>query len=275
MPVRNPHVAGKFYPADADELRQAVIGCMPAAPETPPVVNPHMVMLPHAGYAYCGRIIGRTLAGVRLPERLLLLGPNHTGQGAPLSVWPEGPWTTPLGAVETDADLTARLSESGAGFAPDTRAHTREHSLEVLLPFLQVLYPNSRITAVAVGTGDPAALRAAGEALGGILLECARQDAPVSMLASSDMNHFADQETTLKLDGMALAQLLRMDPDGLLRTVDERRISMCGARPVALALHACRVLGTARSELVGHATSADVTGDASRVVGYAGAFFHK
>lgn len=275
MPVRNPQMAGKFYPGHADDLRRVVAECMPAAPESAATINPHMVMLPHAGYAYCGRVIGQTLARVRLPDTLLLLGPNHTGQGSPLAVWPDGPWKTPLGPVETDAELTARLLESGGGFVPDAEAHAREHSLEVLLPFLQTLRPNLRIAAAAISVQDPAALRAAGEALGAVLLQYAREGAPVSMVVSSDMHHFADQETTLKLDGMALARLLGMDPEGLLRTVDQYRISMCGVRPVVLALYACRTLGATRSELVRHATSAEITGDAERVVGYAGAFFYE
>ncbi len=118
MPLRHPVVAGRFYTADSDALRNEVTGLLGSPRETP--VAPLMVMLPHAGYVYCGSIIGEPLSRVRLPETVFLLGPNHTGRGVPLSVWPDGRWFTPLGPVDVDAALAAAVVDAGVGFLPDT-----------------------------------------------------------------------------------------------------------------------------------------------------------
>lgn len=267
MPDRQPVVAGRFYPADPQELRHEVVRRLPAIKGT---VRPHMVMLPHAGYIFCGDIIGETLGRVTLPDTLFLLGPNHTGMGLPLAVWPEGLWHTPLGAVEVDAPLAARLMESGAGFASNTQAHSREHSLEVLLPFLQLAVPGVRVVPVAVGR--PAGLAEAGAALAKCLAEARQEGTEVGIIVSSDMNHFADHGTTLKLDGLALAQFLRMDPEGLMHTVVSNKISMCGVFPAVMALYACRHLQSTHAEIVRHGTSGQVTGDMESVVGYSGAY---
>lgn len=269
MPLRHPVVAGRFYTADADALRSEVAGLLGSPREAR--IEPLMVMLPHAGYVYCGAIIGETLSRVRLPETVFLLGPNHTGRGAPLSVWPDGRWFTPLGPVDVDAELAAAIIDAGVGFLPDTEAHRMEHSLEVLLPFLQLHTPGLRIVPIVVAAGETQ-LQTAGQALGSLLRAERETGRAVGLIVSSDMNHFADQQTTLKKDALALERLLALNPEGLIRTVRNNDISMCGVRPATLALHALKVLGGRTAELVRHGTSGDVTGDTRQVVGYAGAY---
>lgn len=231
-----------------------------------------MVMLPHAGYIYCGDIIGETLAHVRLPSTLFLLGPNHTGRGQGLAVWPDGAWLTPLGQTPVQAELAARLVACGAGFTADTQAHLREHSLEVLLPFLQTCVADLTIIPICVGIGDPSLLHRAGCALGCLLRACRTQGRPVAMIVSSDMHHFSDAATTTRLDTLALEHILQLDAQALLRTVYTSGISMCGVGPAALALYAGQQLHSTHARLVRHATSADVTGNTSNVVGYAGIY---
>lgn len=165
MPLRQPVVAGRFYPAEPEALRAEVRAWLArgdkhagqyAAPEASRLFG---VMLPHAGYVYSGQVMGATLSGLRLPRTLVILCPNHTGQGQPLGVWPQGAWLTPLGPVPVDAALAAQLITNNGGFAPDILSHLGEHSIEVLLPFLQCLADDGqplRIVPISVGTREPA-----------------------------------------------------------------------------------------------------------------------
>ncbi len=294
MHIRPPHVAGSFYDAQAETLatyvKHTLQQAQDAYDQAPQEVS--MVMLPHAGHFYCGHIIAQTLARVRLQKRLIILCPNHTGQGAPLSVWcPQtqpphstlGAWQTPLGTVPIDEELTQKILEydiwthapqrpaQTVSFTANTLAHAREHSIEVLLPFLQFWLPQCSIVPIAVGTRDFSLLQRAGLALGEILSD--HED--VSIILSSDMHHFSDHHTTLALDTLALEAMLAFDPVRLAQVVQEHAISMCGVCPAILALYACKVLGATVCSQVSHTTSYEKGGDASKVVGYASLIVQK
>lgn len=297
MPERMPVVAGQFYPAAPDVLQAEVRSFLaagknysanaPLDPSHKPSASLCGLMLPHAGHVYCGKVLGATLAspwrnstvGASLPERLVILCPNHTGRGAPLAVWPQGSWRTPLGNMPVDAALAAALCESG-GFVPDMQAHLDEHSLEVLLPFLQCLPPPQGkpdatriITPVCVGTMQHKTLLQAGLALADTVRQCEKLGDRVGIIVSSDMNHFDNQESTMLKDALALTQALACDPEGLLAVVERHKITMCGAAPMALALFAAHALGEPWAELCLYDTSATASGDTRRVVGYAGLRF--
>lgn len=266
--MREPYVADQFYPGNPAKLAASIDASMePEAEKTDAL----LVLLPHAGYMYCGGVIAATLSRVRLPDRLILLGPNHTGRGEPLAVWPEGVWKTPLGAIPVDVELAAMLTTSEAGYSPDTIAHLREHSLEVLLPFLQRKLPGLQITPVCVSC-RPQQLEAAGLALAKSLTALAQKGERAALIISSDMNHYATHSQTLKLDAMALKPFLELDPVSLFNTVASRGISMCGVLPATLGLFTCQALGARKTELVRHTTSGEVSGDMAQVVGYAGAY---
>lgn len=269
MLLRRPVVAGKFYPADKQRLQREVQGALNQAAlrqwERPPHGKMWGVMLPHAGYVYCGNIIADALAGASLPPRLVVLGPNHTGQGRPLGLWPDGAWLTPLGEVSVDAELGAQLAATGI-IEPDIYSHLGEHSIEVLLPFLQEALGAVSIAPIAVGTRNPAALRAAGLALAEVL----KRHEDVGVVVSSDMNHYEDHETTLAKDELALAKACVVDADGLLDVTARENISMCGAPALAIALYAAKELGRNGVTVTSHATSGDVSADYDHTVGYAG-----
>ena len=275
MHIREAVVAGRFYQGNPAVLQKEVQDYLAAGKSAAQGRAPEpalMAMLPHAGHIYCGEVIAQTLARVSLPPTLILLGPNHTGRGQRLAVWPDGHWLTPLGPVPVDADLAAELLASQAGFMADTAAHSHEHSLEVLLPFLQMALPTVSIVPVAVGSGDFEALQRAGKALAAILERRKAQGQPVSLIVSSDMNHFASHERTLELDELALQALQRMDARALAQTVAREKISMCGVAPACMAICACNCLGIQEALLIAHTTSGPVSGDFDRVVGYAGAY---
>lgn len=273
--TRPPAVAGRFYPGTADGLAATVRALFDAVSVREQrgvqrIEHPHMLMLPHAGYVFSGLVAAKTLARVELPETLFLLGPTHTGEGAPLSVWPDGAWLTPLGALPVDAEAAACLLACGGGFQADTASHLRDHALEVLIPLLQSAAPHARIVPVTVALPDFAGLSDAAAALARAMEQLEAAGKRVCSIVSSDMSHFLSQQNAHLADHMALNELLRLNAEGLYRTVIAKRISMCGILPATLGLLTACARGASTAELVAYATSGEASGDYERVVGYAG-----
>lgn len=274
---RKSILAGRWYDANAHRL-QAQVEDFLANGASRLQVKPEVragkvwgLMLPHAGHVYCGNVLGATLQGVDLPADCVIICPNHTGQGQPFGVWPDGVWHTPLGALNVNAELAAQFI-ARPPFAADVQSHAGEHSIEIILPFLQA-YAGTKapsIVPVCVGTQNFAALEQAGKALAEVMSFWAQQGREVGVIVSSDMNHFDDVPTTLKKDQLALEKAIAAEPRAFLETVQRNDISMCGAGPMALALTAMHQLGTPTAEFVCHDTSATASGDSQRVVGYAG-----
>ncbi len=263
--IRHPAVAGQFYPAHPDELARQVRATFRPLPVQAGVLG---VVLPHAGYVYSGAVAGETLSRVEVPARVVVLGPNHTGMGSPIAVYPGGSWEMPGGEFPVDEAMVARLLEEMPGAEADPVAHRREHSLEVQLPFLQQRRGSPPlITPIVLSSLSAGICRTLGEALARAV-QAARE--PVLLVASSDMNHYESQDVTRDKDEEALREVLALSPDNLLAVTARRRISMCGVIPVAVMLHAALALGAEKAELVRHATSGEVSGDYGHVVGYAG-----
>ncbi len=262
--TRPPVVAGQFYPAAPDRLRALLDTYQPpdAAPRTV-----RGLIAPHAGYPYSGAVAGAAFGRAVVPDRVLLLGPNHTGLGARGAVSPASGWATPLGVAPVDQELAGALLAACPLLTADGAAHAREHSLEVLVPFLQHRNPGVRLVPVALALRTAEEVLELGEAVAGVL---ARWPEPVLLVASSDLTHYEPDRTAREKDRLALERVLALDAPGLLATVAEHRITMCGAVPTAVLLTAAKGLGAAGGELARYATSGDVTGDGARVVGYAG-----
>jgi AmmeMemoRadiSam system protein B len=209
-------------------------------------------------------------ARIALPKRFLILGVRHYQRGEPAAILSSGAWRTPLGDAPIDEALAASLRKACPLLREDSVAHRAEHSLEVQLPFLQVLAPDFTFVPVALGTVRFEELVTIGEALARIL-ETAKED--VLLLTTSDLNHYEDDATTRVKDHKAIDQLLARDARGLYDACRDEDISMCGLGPAVAMLTALNALGAKNSELVKYATSADVSGDRDAVVGYAGMIF--
>jgi AmmeMemoRadiSam system protein B len=273
QPVRGPNVrpaavAGRFYPADAAQLAAMVDDLLAGQrlAQTWPAA-----MLPHAGLIYSGHIAANVLKRLAIPRTVIVIGPKHTALGVDWAVAPHQSWTFPGGTLSSDPELTQQLCDAIPGLEMDALAHQREHAIEVELPFLARLAPQSRVVGIAIGSGDLASCQRFAQGLASVLKK--REDRPL-LLISSDMNHFATDAENRRLDALALAALERLDPTALYETVTEHQISMCGLLPAVIVLETLRLLdGLHKTERVGYATSADVSGDTSRVVGYAGMLF--
>lgn len=262
--VREPVVAGRFYPADPAALYAQVDAFLG---ESPADEHAYAVIAPHAGYLYSGAIAGSVYARVHVPRTVIVLGPNHTGRGANSAILTRGSFSIPGAEIPIDSTLALRLRDAGP-FEEDAAAHRFEHSLEVHLPFLYRRNPELRIVPICLGSWPYARCAEAGHAIA----EVARQtnEEPL-IVASTDMSHYISAEEAARLDRLALQRLLELDAEGLYRTVAEQRISMCGFIPSTVTLVAARGLGAQEAELVRYGSSGDVTGDYSSVVAYAAA----
>ena len=264
MAIRRPAVAGLFYDANPETLERHVQALLPAEATASPAIG---AIVPHAGYVYSGPVAGAVYARLRLPATAVILCPNHTGRGAPAALDPSDAWRTPLGDVPLARGLADRLLALAESIQEDSEAHRLEHSLEVQLPFLKVLRPDTEIVPVCLGEASLPLCREVGEALARLVQE---EEEPPILLASSDMNHYESREVGRAKDDLALARIEGLDAEGLFRTVREKSISMCGFLPATTLLFAARALGAARAEIVSRRDSGDETGDTSSVVGYAG-----
>lgn len=258
--LREPAVAGRFYPGDAARLAADVDGYLrPAGP----TVAAKGLVAPHAGYMYSGAIAGEVYRSVEVPRRVVVLGPNHTGLGATVSLWPGGTWRMPLGEVEIDDGLADALTDAPS-VELDDQAHLHEHSLEVQVPFLQRRQPGLSLTALCLGPISLAACEKLGRAIGK-----AAAGAGALVVASSDMSHYVSAAEAARKDRLAIDRVLALDPAGLYETVRRERISMCGFVPATVMLFAAKEMGATAADLVRYGHSGEVTGDDAQVVGYA------
>lgn len=223
--------------------------------------------MPHAGYVFSGRVAGETVAQVEVPEDVIVLGPNHHGLGAPAALMSSGSWAMPMGEVQINAELAGLIRRHGPEIVDDEQAHRAEHSLEVLLPFLQFCQPGLRIVPLCLARLSPADCRLVGQALAAAIEDFSR---PVLLAASTDMSHYESRSAATAKDHLAIERVLALDPEGLYRTVAEQQISMCGVIPTVITLMAALQLGATEAELVRYSDSGEASGDTAQVVGYAG-----
>lgn len=265
--LRLPAVAGHFYPDNPQELISQVLEY--AKPQPNNVSHAQACLVPHAGYRFSGHVAGAVFSRIVVPNTVVILGVRHRPPGEAMAIISRGAWRTPLGDAPIDAALATALKNECPILREDPVAHTAEHSLEVQLPFLQVLSPSIAFVPIALGTVRFDDLVAVGEALARVLTA----HPGVLLLTTSDLNHYEDDAATRLKDQQAIHQILALNPRGLYDVCRNSRISMCGLGPTVAMLTALRALATTRAELVQYATSADVSGDTSSVVGYAGFIF--
>ena len=266
--LRLPAVAGRFYPANPEELTALVRECAKPQPNAKPQLVKACLM-PHAGYVFSGHVAGAVFSRIVLQQRIVILGVRHFPRGESLAINTSGAWRTPLGDAPIDEALAAALKKDCPILREDRVAHATEHSLEVQLPFLQVLSAGFSFVPIALGTVRFEDLIAVGEALGRVLAA----NPEVLLLTTSDLNHYETDATTRLKDKKAIDQILALNPRGLYDVCRNEDISMCGLGPAVAMLTALRALAAKHAELIRYATSADVSGDTSSVVGYAGFIF--
>ncbi len=264
--LRNPAVAGQFYPATASEITEQIEGFLDKSVKRS---DYSACLMPHAGYVYSGAVAVAVASRINIPERVVLLGPNHTGYGAGFSIMASGVWQTPMAPVRIDQDLAGALLAGSKYLQNDHLAHKFEHSLEVELPILQYFRKDFQIVPVCFMSDDYQALAAVGKEIASVLKDLHLEKSTL-ILASSDMTHYEPKASAGKKDNAAIQAILDLDEQRLFKTVRELKITMCGYAPVVAMLSAVKSLGAKSAELVKYQTSGDITGDNDSVVGYAG-----
>ncbi len=244
--LRLPSVAGRFYPSDPDELTAVVRECARPVPGAPQIAA-KACLVPHAGYMYSGVVAGAVFSRIAMPRRILILGVRHAARGQQVAILSSGAWRTPLGDASIDEGLAQSLRAACPLLREDGVAHSAEHSLEVQLPFLQVLAPEFVFVPVALGTARYEELVSVGKAVGRVL-EASRGE--VLLVTTSDMNHYEDDATTRVKDRKAIDRIVALDARGLYDTCRNEEISMCGLGPAVAMIIALRVMGAAGAELV-------------------------
>ncbi|MDD5730441.1 MAG: AmmeMemoRadiSam system protein B [Candidatus Omnitrophica bacterium] len=264
--LRKPAVAGQFYPSSKTELKK-ILGEL----TSPNLEKQDAIacVLPHAGYIYSGKVAGQTVSRINIKDKVILLGPNHTGYGTEFSIMSAGAWRTPLGDIKIDSSLAKKIQERSSDLQDDALAHMHEHSLEVELPFLQFFKPDFEIVPIAFATGNIYALKQIGRQIASVILE-EKLKSSCLIVASSDMTHYEPQEEAEKKDHEAIKAMLELNEDRLIEEIRKYNITMCGFAPVVCALAAAKDLGAKNAKLALYQTSGDVSGDKSSVVGYAG-----
>lgn len=266
---RHPAVAGRFYSADPQALtREIQSHIKPGAGEKTAKKSRALgVVSPHAGFMYSGDVAAAVYSEIEIPETLVILGPNHTGQGPPISLMAQGAWSMPLGEVAIDGELARAILRASPLISDDYSAHEDEHSLETQLPFIQYFRKDLKIVPICLQRVSLDHCDQVSRAIVSAVQELART---VLIVASSDMTHYESHDSASRKDRRAIDQILKRDAKGLYETVRRDKITMCGVNPVTVMLMACNRLGAQKSHLVKYMTSGEVSGDMDQVVGYAG-----
>lgn len=278
--IRKPAVAGMFYESDEDSLKERIKWCylhkigpgrLPR--EIGTSRNIKGLISPHAGYPYSGPVAAHSyleLAEDGIPETLIILCPNHTGMGSGLSTMTEGSWLTPLGEVEIDEELACGLVEKYPLLDDDPIAHSREHSCEVQLPFLQEITKDFKIVPICMMMQDMETSRELGRVIAATANRLGRD---IVVIASTDFTHYQPHDVAKAQDAQVLEAIAALDEERMMRVIQANNVTMCGYGPVIATMVASKTMGARDASILKYATSGDTGGDYSAVVGYGSAVF--
>lgn len=278
--IRLPVVAGRFYPASASALKQAVRKFMDDAVPVQ-VKNPLAIVVPHAGYIFSGQIAadGFRQAADHPCDVVVILGTNHTsGSFRKISIYPGDGFSTPLGTTMIDKEAVEALLAADPDCVLDKSLHQQEHSIEVELPFIQILFPDARIVPAVIGAPDIGLCTRFGEALAGVL-----KSRRALIVASADLSHYPHADVAEDVDAKTLAAMEKLDP-ALLQKVTQAQMNRgipnlhtccCGEAAIMAAMSAAKAMGATGGKVIRYAHSGDVpVGERDRVVGYGAVVYY-
>lgn len=267
--IRKPVVAEAFYPSNKQALEKMVADFLNCIPKK----QGKITIAPHAGYIYSGACAGRSFASLkRIIEKtdstVVLIGPNHTGLGMPIAV-SKNDWETPLGIVKCDLELADELIKSNQYIAHDEIAHLREHSLEVMLPFIQVMNKSAKIVCICMGAQDINAARIIAQAVA----NCISKRQNTCVVCSSDFTHYESAEHAKKIDSQAIEKILALKAEEFNVSVEQNNLSICGYGPITAGILIARALKLDSPTLNHYTNSGHASGDFESVVAYASITF--
>lgn len=271
--IREPAVAGAFYPDKPEVLLRDVKRYLENAKKEK--IDGEVVALvsPHAGYMYSGQVAAYAykLVEGRTFDSVVVVAPSHRALFKGASLYDRGGYRTPLGVVPIDTTLAKKMMERRKEIQFLPEAHSQEHSLEVQIPFLQAVLKTFNLIPIVM---EPYWSWETCQALGSAIAETVKGK-NVLLVASSDLSHFHSYGQAVKLDQIVLNHIERFDPEGLNRDLRGNRCEACGGGPIISIMLAAKALGANQGRVLKYLNSGDVTGDRSRVVGYAAGVFYK
>lgn len=269
--IRESVIAGSWYPGDAETLKREINNYLGQVKVAPPKGNIVGLAVPHAGYRYSGAVAAHAykLLFDQPFERVLIVAPSHRAYFEGASIYTLGGYRTPLGVVPLDKTLVDTLMRQPIPVDYVARAHSEEHSLEIQLPFLQVVLKEFKLTPVVMGDQSYSNCIRLADAIAAVC-----RDEKVLLVASTDLSHFHSHDAAKRLDDKVLERVAGFDPAGLAEDLRSGKCEACGGGPLMTIMHAARKLGAGKAKVLRYANSGDVTGDSSNVVGYMAAVFY-
>lgn len=268
--IREPVVAGQFYPGNKEELKKMIDDCFEHkyGPSTKSIESDEKIfgiICPHAGYVYSGPTACHSYKSIssQNPELAIIIGPNHFGVGKDVATMVDAQWQTPLGTVSVDSESAREIVEKSNIIEIDEYSHSQDHSLEVQVPMLQSIFSEFQILPIILRAQDMQTARDVGNAVS----EIAKKRNSI-IVASSDFTHYEENSFAHLQDKALIEPILEMDVERFYKVLREKRVTACGYGAMASTMIACKNLGATKGELLSYATSGDVSGDTSSVVGY-------
>jgi MEMO1 family protein len=272
--IREPAVSGTFYPANSAVLQRDIRGYLNNVPQIELDGTVAGIIAPHAGYVYSGQVAAhayRTIVNASY-DTVVVVAPSHRVYFRGVAVLKEGSCRTPLGLIEIDEELAQAVSAASTLIQPNLAAHAAEHSLEVQLPFLQVVLQRFRLLPLVMGIQDPATCRVLADAVFNASLKFKRN---ILIVGSTDLSHYHSDRNAVALDSIVVKRLQAFDEAGLMADVAQEKCEACGTGPMAVAMMVSKMMGATESRVLKYAHSGDVSGDRSAVVGYVSAVLVK
>ena len=277
MEVRTPAVSGTFYPDDEKELKSLIRDCFMHSigpgkiPPTDSEQKIYGVICPHAGFVYSGPVACHSFYSISssTSEMAIVTGPNHYGIGQNIASMIDASWKTPLGLMEVDSESALELRDGLDILELDSFSHSKEHSIEVQIPMLQETFSHEmKILPVSLINQKQQTATKVGSAIAKIA-----QKKDALLIGSSDFTHYEENEFAHRQDLALIDPILKLDVDEFYKVLYERNVTACGFGAIASTMTACKELGATEGKLLKYATSGDISGDKSSVVGYASIIF--
>jgi len=279
---RAPAVAGTFYPNNVKELtelieysfRNHLFGPGKVPPYSGDKHKIYGIISPHAGYFYSGAVAANGFYEVSSMDfhDVIMVGPNHYGIGSWVAAMRDGTWETPFGDIQVNSQLAEKIAAKSSDLDFDDYAHSRDHCLEAQLPFLQYIEPNFKIVPIVLISQTRDIAIDLGNAISDTITEKDNLNSTL-LLASSDLTHYEPNSEAHRKDSELIKPILALDINKFYAVLERLDVSACGYGAIATMMVAAKNLGATRGELLKYATSGDIAGDITAVVGYSSIVF--
>jgi MEMO1 family protein len=268
--VREPAVAGMFYPSSPRELKEQISTLLDSTQSDETFENPFGIVSPHAGYVYSGKTAAHAYNTIRGKNfsTVVIISPSHREYFPGVSIYNGDAYRTPLGEVPLNKEMISKLSESSKIIFEGTNGHRSEHAVEVQIPFLQIVLKDFRIVPIVVGDQRKIFIYELAEKLAKVV------DENTLIVASSDLSHFHTKQEADYLDSIVEKRIIAFEHEKLLQELETESCEACGGGPIAAMLKAADLCGKKKSKILSRSDSGDITGDSSEVVGYLSAIIY-